>query len=327
MTMQKSITRYRLLLPAAFLVFGLASCEKIIDISIPDKERKIVVNGLIQPDQPVRINLSQSLSVLEKDSALQISGAVVNLYSGTNLVGKFLQDSAGFYSLPGFLAQAGESYRLTASYGALKPVEATAVLPAVVPIISVDTTTIYGPYGPQDLQISVTFKDPPGVHNLYSLGGDMTYTEFDYHTMTNTGKKVTQKAYIYANNSDQFVKDETTNFNGSLYFNDLLFDGLTKTVTFDVRTYSSWAADTIWLDVRLEQIDPSYYLYIMSYNAYYQAHNNPLSEPVQVYTNVKDGFGIFSGSSSSDYPIIIYGKRKLELNIGKYVTRGRPDRL
>jgi len=324
--MQKSMTRHRLLLSAAFLVFGLASCEKIIDISIPDKERKIVVNGLVTPDQKIRVNLSQSLSVLDKDSTIMISGGDLNLYSGTNLIGKFLQDSAGFYSLPGFQATVGNSYRLTASYGALKPIEATATLPPVVPIISVDTTTSYGPYGPQELQISVTFKDPAGVHNVYSLSADMTYNEFDYYTMTNTGKKVTEWAF-FSGNTDQFVKDETTNFNGRLYFDDLLFDGLNKTVTFGASIYSSWASDTIWLDVKLEQLDPSYYRYILSYYSYQQAHGNPFSEPVQVYTNVKDGYGIFSGSSSSDYPIIIYGKRKLELNIGKYVTRGRPDRL
>lgn len=309
--MRRFSKRYSLFLIIC-LTLGWVSCEKVIDISIPAKDRKIVVNGLVTQDQKIRVNLSQSLSVLEKDSTLQISGAIVNLYSGTNLIGKFQQDSAGFYSLPGFLPTAGDSYRLTASYGALKPVEAIASLPAVVPIISVDTATIYGPYGPQDLQVSVTFKDPPGVHNIYSLGADMIYTEFDYYTMTNTGKKVTQKAYIYGNNSDQFVKDETTNFNGSLYFDDLLFAGLTKTVTFDVQTYTSWAADTIWLDIKLEQLDPSYFMYILSYNAYQQAHNNPLSEPVQVYTNVKDGFGIFSGLSSSVYPILTFGSRKLE---------------
>lgn len=309
--MQKSMIRYRFLLPAAFLIFGWTSCEKIIDISIPDKERKIVVNGLINPDQPVRINLSRSLSVLEKDSLIPCIGGEVNLFQGSGLIGKFQEETGGYYSLPGFLPLVGQSYRLTASYGALKPVEATAVLPAVVPIISVDTTTIYGPYGPQDFRISVSFKDPLGIHNLYALGADMTYKEIDHSTNSYTGKKITSSAYIFGN-SDQFVKDETTNFNGRLFFDDLLFDGLNKTMTFDISNFSYFDSDTIWLDVKLEQLDPNYYIYMMSYDAYYQAHNNPLSEPVQVYTNVKDGYGIFSGSSSSVYPIVTYGRRKFE---------------
>ena len=66
------------------------------------------------------------------------------------------------------------------------------------------------------------------------------------------------------------------------------------------------------MNVRMEQIDPSYYRYVLSYNAYQQAHGNPFSEPVQVYTNVTGGYGIFSGSSSTGYTFVVKGMRKFE---------------
>ncbi|MCX6224584.1 MAG: DUF4249 domain-containing protein [Bacteroidia bacterium] len=292
-------------------VFGITSCSKVIDISIPDKERKIVVNGLISPDQPVRINLSTSLSVLEKDDFVFITGGVVSLFNEAGLIGKFQEESGGFYFLPDFKPQVGQSYRLTASGDGLKPVETTAIIPSVVPIISVDTATLTDEWGQQQLRLSVKFDDPAGVHNVYSFGVDVTYKEIDYAYMTNTGKKITLQAYLSGYN-DQFLKDESLNFYNKLYFDDLLFDGLGKTVEFNISDYSYYNSDTIWLDVKMEQVDPSYYQYVLSNDAYQRAQNNPFSEPVQVFTNIKGGFGIFAGSSFASYPLVIRGMWRFE---------------
>ena len=269
--MKKYPTRYRLQLAAILAVFGLVSCEKIIDISIPDKERKIVVNGLISPNHQVRVNLSRSLSVLENDSLISITGGDVSLFHGTDLIGKFQEETGGYYSLPDFKPQVGQTYRLTASYDGLNPVEANAILPPLVPIVSVDTATLIGEWGQQELRLSVKFNDPAGVHNVYGFGVDVTYKEFDYGTMTYTGKKLSHPSYIFGN-SDKFLKDESTNFEGKLFFEDLLFDGLMKTVEFGITDYSFFESDTVWLDVKMEQIDPSYYLYVLSYDAVSYTH-------------------------------------------------------
>ncbi len=297
------------LLAVTFALSGMVACEKVIDISIPDKERKIVVNGLINRENPVRVNLSRSLSVLEYDSIMPITGGNVNLYHGNDLIGQLQEEQGGFYSLPGFLPQTGETYRLTASGGGLKPVEAEAVLPPTVPFITVDTSTLVNQWGGQEFRLSVKFQDPSGVKNIYGIGVEITVNEFDYSTMSYTGRKVTHNSYLYSD-SEGPVDDEFHNFQGKLYFDDLLFEGLTKTVEFGVSDYSFYEADTVWVNVRMEQVDPSYYLYAVSNEEYQQAHGNPFSEPVQVYSNVKGGYGIFAGSSSVVYPLVLTGLRK-----------------
>lgn len=289
--------------------YGLVSCEKIIDISIPEKERKIVVNGLISADMPARIHFSRSLSVLEKDSLVTIADAQVSLFEGDNLIGEFLKESDGYYYLPSFLPLVGHAYRLKASSTGLQPIEAEAIVPAVVPLASVDTATLTGEWGQQELRLSVKFIDPAGVRNIYGFGVEVTYKEFNYDSMSYTGKILTHPAYLYSN-TDGFLEDESTDFEGKLYFEDLLFDGQPKTVEFGVTDYSFYESDTVWLNVRMEQIDPSYFLYVKSYESYREAHGNPFSEPVQVYTNVKGGYGIFSGSSSSTYKLVVIGTRK-----------------
>jgi hypothetical protein len=298
--------RNHLMLAAVILVAGLTSCEKIIDISIPDHERKIVVNGLMTNNDTVRVHLSRSRSVLESDSLNYTTGGDVRLYLGSDLIGKFREETNGFYFLPDFIPQVGQSYRLTASDGELKPVEALAVLPPQVPILSVDTATMTGEWGQQELRLTIKFNDPAGIKNVYGFGVDMIYKEYSYETMTWTGKKLAQQAYLYGND-DRFLKDESINFEGKFYFEDLLFDGMTKSVEFGLSDFAYMESDTIWLSVNLEQLDQSYYKYILSYNAYQNASGNPFAEPVQVYTNVVGGYGIFSGTSVSRYPIVTKG--------------------
>jgi hypothetical protein len=307
--MKKIKYRYHLHLLAIMAVIVITSCEKIIDISIPDKERKIVVNGLIRSNQPVMVNLSRSLSVLEKDSLISITGGDVNLYHGSDLVGKFREESGGFYYLPGFIPKTGQTYRLTASYNGLNKVEAEATLPPLVPILSVDTATLTGEWGQKELRLKIKFDDPAGERNIYGFGVDVTYKEFDYNTMTYTGKKISNPAYL-SGNSDQFLKEESLDFEGKIYLEDLLFDGMGKTIEFGLSDYSFYQSDTVWLDVKMEQVDLSYYYYVLSFSSYQQAHGNPFSEPVQVYSNVKGGYGIFSGSSVSSYQIIASGMWK-----------------
>jgi hypothetical protein len=307
--MKKFTTRYQLKLVAILAVFGLTSCEKIIDISIPDRERKMVVNGLVRLGQPVWVNLSKSLSVLENESIIPIPGADVNLFHGADLVGKFREDSVGYYSLPDFKPEVGQSYRLTASDGSLNPVEATAFLPPAVPMISVDTATLTGDWGQQELRLTVKFSDPAGVHNIYGFSVDVTSKEFDYNSMTYTGKKTTRAGYLNVN-TDGFLQDESNFYEGKLYFEDMLFDGLTKSVEFGISDLFYYESDTIWLEVKMEQIDPSFFLYVVSNEAYQQANGNPFSEPVQVFTNIKGGFGIFSGSSYASFPLVFSGMRK-----------------
>jgi len=301
--------KYSTRLVLFLIISALMSCEKIIDITIPDRDRKIVVNGLISPDKPVSVNLSRSLSVLETDTLDFISGAEVTLFHGNDQVGKLKEGYSGNYYLTDFLPQVGESYRLTASAGDLTPIEATALVPAVVPFMEVDTTTLTGEWGQKELRLRIKFHDPAGIKNIYAFGVDMTFKEYDYNTMTWTGKKNTQPVYLFGNN-DQFLQDESHEFQGKLFFDDKLFDGMEKSVEFGLSDYTYFNSDTIWLTVRMEQIDPSYFLYIVSSEAYQQANGNPFSEPVQVFTNVNHGYGIFGGSSASLFQMILKGMGK-----------------
>ena len=53
------------------------------------------------------------------------------------------------------------------------------------------------------------------------------------------------------------------------------------------------------LYVILSTVSEGQYRYTRSVDLQYENDGNPFAEPVQVYTNVENGFGIMAGSSAS----------------------------
>ncbi|MFH0761756.1 MAG: DUF4249 domain-containing protein [Bacteroidota bacterium] len=306
--------KHRVFFLIGFSLFLVMGCEKIIDIDIPDSERKIVVNGIISEDQALSVNLSKSLTVLEPDEFVYINGADVRLFSGELMIGKLTADTAGQYSLPAFKPLTGVNYRLTVDYPGLNSVEATTTVPEMVPIYSWDTLIKVSEWGYRDYVLKVVFNDPADVANYYGISVFVTYKEIDYYTMKPTGKVITRLVYIYSD-SDLFLQDESHNYGGKIYFDDLLFDGQTKTTEVGLYDYAFEEADTAWVDVHLEQLDPAYFKYVVSNEAYQSTHNNPFAEPVQVYTNVSGGLGIFSSYSFASKTFTIEGS-----GIGKQIV-------
>ena len=69
--------------------------------------------------------------------------------------------------------------------------------------------------------------------------------------------------------------------------------------------------------VELQAISPEYYRYLKSVELYRVTENDAFSEPVQIYSNVQDGWGIF-GSLSSERVYIPYDWTSI--NLGQPLT-------
>lgn len=57
--------------------------------------------------------------------------------------------------------------------------------------------------------------------------------------------------------------------------------------------------------VNLHRINKDFYQYVRSYSAYQNTNGNPLAEPVNIMTNVNNGFGFFSAYSTVKDSVII----------------------
>jgi len=81
------------------IILFITSCQKTLNIDIEDKDKKIVLNGILYPDSIIKVNISRSLGVLEEDSSnfQFLNKATAKLYENDNYIETLVFDSIGFY--------------------------------------------------------------------------------------------------------------------------------------------------------------------------------------------------------------------------------------
>lgn len=156
-----------------------------------------------------------------------------------------------------------------------------------------------------------------GVRNNKSMqtwqGDGWETTAYTYYTM--------QDVFF---SSDELFMDSriTANFGGwpaffSNVFDNSLMQGRDYTFTVDspMIPYSMVSTheidETLWHDpevmVELQAISKELYLYLKSVQIYQVSENDAFSEPVQIYSNVQNGWGIL-GALSYDRHFVEYGE-------------------
>jgi len=287
----------------------IMSCEKIIDIDIPEAERKIVLNGLINPDSLVEVNISRSMSILEENKFIFLENANVRLFENDIEKGGLQYMGSGNYKLLDFYPSSGSNYRLEVESSGLKSVSALTGLPDPIPISEIDTVSVADDWGGSSLRLSFSLNDPP-TEDFYAVSLYATHKVFDYETFELLDSLTTYRLYFELLTIGQGgVQDMLIEENATIYFNekvfiaDHLFNGKVFDLDLSIGKYFFNEADTIWIDVNVEHVSKPYYLYAASCNKYERTHGNPFSEPVSVYTNVENGLGIFTGYSTASRQI------------------------
>jgi len=282
------------------------ACDKIIDISVPDKSRKIVLNALLNPDSLVSVQLTQSKSILEDNQVLLLEEAEVELFENDQLVGGLEYEGYGYYGMRDFQPEINKSYRLEVKHPVLDAVHSEVKLPPLVPILDVDTARYLDEYDNDRYSLNVGISDPQGEDNYYAMSIAITSRVYDWNTQELTDSTETFMIYFHSIDqgdvagSDIVQNDINYYIDDKLFISDDIFDGQDHEFALAIDYYFlEFKSDTIMLDVRLDHIDPSYYFYSVSKRKYYQADGNPFSEPVQVYNNVENGFGIMSAYTRS----------------------------
>ena len=140
--------------------------------------------------------------------------------------------------------------------------------------------------------MSLTFKDPGETKNYYEV-------------------KVLQDGY-YIRNQDtiRFVNNlfvepidpaqSNDNFNGaSKLLDDNLFNGKNHVFRMRLRSYRFNQQESTRVRVILQSVTESYYRYFATQSLQNNTSGDPFAQPVQVFTNVENGLGIFAGYSTS----------------------------
>ncbi|MFK8037537.1 MAG: DUF4249 domain-containing protein [Crocinitomicaceae bacterium] len=276
----------------ASLVF--TACEKEIKLKDSDIKSRIVVNGLFETEDTLKIQLSESRDILFNNGGVLpdiLTGQAKLLTADNQSIGEFVHEGSGLYYLPNFLPKPGVEYKLKVNNTGFDEVSAINKIPASISISNIDTLR-----KADYMDIDITFSDNGNEENYYGI---LIIDKGKFEYEIEPGVVVTE----YYDNSWVCTKDLNVYGSvdpegdicseGDLLISDDNFNGSNYTIT--VKKYMDDNPDT--LIVSLRSISADLYKYKTTLQKYNEVQGNPFGEPVQVFSNIVNGFGIFAGQS------------------------------
>ncbi|MBL7899209.1 MAG: DUF4249 domain-containing protein [Crocinitomicaceae bacterium] len=288
---------YLILFVSASLLF--VSCEKEIKLKEDEIEPRIVLNGLLTAGDTIRVQLSESRNVLYDQALPSITTGVVELFSSSGaLIGTFTHEVDGIYVLNGFTPAAGNSYSINASFSTFKPVSAVTEVPSATSISSIDTNK-HGDI----MKYEIKFNDVASETNYYAVTVKSVSVIIDDFT----GDTIMWEDTYYET-AEIFTQNGYADVNGLKWgqiflFSDASFNG--QECSFSAEQSVSSDADTVLSVITVHSISESYYKYKVSLEKYQQTEGDPFAQPVQVFSNVENGFGVLGGYSFDSDTLII----------------------
>lgn len=281
-------------------IFALCtSCVKEVAFDNQLIEPKLVIQGLIEVDSTFAVYLEHTRAFNEPNTYTGItSGAtitVVNLTTGNTYVTSTPADS-NRYELP-FNVAPNTGYQITVTHPDYPTVTATTYTTQVIPLISVDTGS-FNMEGIPKIYGLMKWQDPPGnqfyMVCVYSEGVDSASNIQFSNSVFGSDDPIVSEGF-------SLTPDEDHNSSTYFVFSDEQFANSMKTF----RTYF----DKIYVDESIGGNSSSIRFTLISMNqdtySYYksmliQQDSDPtFSEPVKIYSNVTNGYGIFGSVSGS----------------------------
>ncbi len=280
------------------LLLFILSCETVVDVELPKHEPIIVVNSIGAPDEPWELNISLSKGILDEGKIEILNSAKVEILENGNPVSTFNHYSNGFYKSTGAKPKINVNYKLQVSTNGFETVTSNCIIPESVIIESVVIDTVDGEYE-KELELTISFTDIPNSKNYYSLS---------VLSIEKWNDGITSTYPIGFSSNDLLIRDEGRNFDEGrkfygekAFFDDTILDGKNYKLKVYVNFY--YSRDENNLEIVLSSLTKEYYKYLETREAQIQTIDNPFAEPVIIYSNIKNGLGIFSGYSSSKYKL------------------------
>ncbi len=302
------------------LLITLSACEQVIEPDLPGHDPRLVVHALFTSDGGWSADVGRSTGILEPlpSGDRSVADATARLLAGERVVGELrFNEAARVYVFEDGALQAGETYSLQVSAPGFETVRATDTVPAPVP-----TSVRAGERG--EFSIELEIQDPPGEANYYQIS---LYQVFTGRGATRVeGVLSTRDPSIMGDNSvDESPFEEGTFEGRAPYFRDTLFDGRTHEIEL---TYTGAWVERVGTIIREEEeeeeewqddlehagftaylqvlyISETYYEYLKTARLHDETRDNPFAEPLNVYGNVENGYGIFAGYSSRTFEFAI----------------------
>ena len=283
----------------------MLSCEKDITVKIPQQRLKLVVNSITVLNRPFTAIVSKTAGTLELTTpeSYLVSNAMVLLYENSVLKDTLLFNSntRRYEVKHNTVAKAGFTYQLKASAPEFATVEAKTTMPGRIIIESITRREKVRADADGHMydEVKIRFTDDRETSNHYvvkfrrpfSNRGNIHYESI--YCMRSIDTDIDRKTDV-----DPILFEDC--IDREFMMADKRFNGAVKELIVFIRNHelqpvlSSVDNKKYKAVTELNNITADQYKYRKSSRAYRDSQHNPFAEPVLVYTNVKNGYGLFS---------------------------------
>jgi hypothetical protein len=282
-----------------------------LEINLPEPEKKLVLNSTFTSFtppyiKPLQVKLWNSWSVLDTTHASQIKDAKVLWYENGRLLDSLIFDETlDAYTLKDFYFPVEKAnYSIEVLKDGYKNISAQNSITPGVPIH--DYTLIpFAGFNSDNLAYSsvlITFNDPGQTENYYEIIVTEVSNEKDKYQLWTNEKIITEEPWYPS------VLSFESKLPQRLLFNDKQINGTEKQIVFyftpeQVIDRGKLKIRYSIIDIFLRSVTAEYYNYFTTLlqHKYNQKGDffYGLSEPLNVFSNVKNGYGIFAGFQNS----------------------------
>lgn len=280
-------------------IVTIFSCTKSLEIDIPQHPQKPDVSCFFTQDSTFKMQLSKSVGILD-DFANPIDDAEILLYKNAILSDSLAYNGYEYESK--VLAAVGEKYTFEAKLKGFNSISSTNIIPdkAILGDCTISDSNIW--LDEEDLlnqkvQVSIQDEDP----------GDNYYEIFLFGKYIDNWSQEKVTRIIFPYSDDAVIEEEALNsvYPETLVFSDKFFNnsGIKLNIYYKQPNLNYGNGNITYLDYSLivvvRSITKEYYIYTKKLYLHLWNQENDiwygLGEPVQMYTNIENGYGIFIG--------------------------------
>lgn len=309
---------YNSLLQIGLLLLVL-SCQKEVEIAIPEQDPEYVVNCMFQPftlphPREIHLSLSRTINFLDSLEFPVVENASVSMWFNNTFIGEMdFIDRTKLYVLPGIHNLEGGTYHLEIEQNG-NVIEAEDYLPSKVSLekIIIEPFAGYNDHGRSFARVNLVFFDPPEQDNFYEISISNN-TNDSYYNLTSDFPAITSESYY----PTVMAPDQA--FPEFLPFSDNMFDGEQVTLPVDYMHPVAPVGDTVephTIHIHFRTISENFYKFKTSLIR--QGYTSDADiiygqyEPMNVFSNIQGGMGVFAGYQSVDISFIIDGNKTIE---------------
>ena len=296
------------IIPAVLALVLITACEKTVVIDIPQKAPSLVLNAWMEKGRVVTVKVGKSRHILSAvdnnmNESYVVKNAVPILYENNIPIDTLVYRPIeyDYKSIHNTVVREGFNYTLKVSAPGFATVEASTLVPSQSSIASLSRlkdARINNMNQHMD-EIQLKINDPSEKNfyliRIYGPSYGQGTEGYPVYCVSTTDKDIEP----IGENADPLSTDNCYD-GANLIMKDQNFNGGTKQLRFYVESYSlneyvdGTTGRTNRPYLKVFRITEEQFKYIKSYNVYYNSSDNPFAEPVNVYSNVKSGYGIVS---------------------------------